>query len=95
MMKPSRIAIIAMIAALGAAGGAFAQAPHEGLSHGGLIAPMDGGRHAEHMKALHGALNIRPDQEAAFQAFAMSMSPMQNGHMPMHDGPGHGGEMDY
>ena len=32
-------------------------------------------RQAAHLKALHDALNIRPDQETAFSAFAASMSP--------------------
>jgi hypothetical protein len=31
--------------------------------------------HAEHIRALHQALNIRPDQEAAFNAFAAAMHP--------------------
>jgi hypothetical protein len=32
-------------------------------------------RRAERLKALHDALNIRPDQESAFVAFAASMQP--------------------
>ena len=34
-----------------------------------------------HAKALHAILNIRPDQEAAFQAFIGSMKPPEHGDM--------------
>jgi hypothetical protein len=41
-----------------------------------------GERGAARMKALHDALNIRPDQEGAFQAFAASMKPAEGGAKP-------------
>ncbi|HLZ82690.1 MAG TPA: Spy/CpxP family protein refolding chaperone [Caulobacteraceae bacterium] len=55
------------------AGGAGAQtwAPGSQLRHAA--------REAAHLKALHDALNIRSDQEGAFQAFAASMRPGERG----------------
>jgi hypothetical protein len=41
--------------------------------------------HAKHMKALHDALNIRPDQEAAFSAFAAAMHPEAHDDWRRHD----------
>jgi Spy/CpxP family protein refolding chaperone len=75
---------LASLAALGAAallsGAAFAQEPPPGAP------PPPGAEqghwgehmreHAEHRaKALHDILNIRPDQEGAFQSFIASMRP--------------------
>jgi hypothetical protein len=42
-------------------------------------------RRAEHLKLLHDALSIRPDQEGAWQAFAASMAPQPGAweHRPM------------
>ena len=45
-------------------------------------------RRAEHVKFLHDALTIRPDQEAAFQAFVATMG--HHGEGGMHHGMGHG-----
>jgi hypothetical protein len=41
--------------------------------------------HAERIKALHEALNIRPDQEAAFDAFAAAMHPNPHDDWRKHD----------
>jgi hypothetical protein len=41
--------------------------------------------HAEHIKALHQALNIRPDQEAAFNAYAAAMHPEAHDDWRKHD----------
>lgn len=41
---------------------------------------------AEHLKLLHDALAIRPDQEAAWQAFAASMTPQPGEHREWKDG---------
>ncbi len=46
-------------------------------------------RKAEHAKMLHDALNIRPDQEAAFQTFIASMD--RHGEHGMGDHRMHGG----
>lgn len=97
-MKTSLFATLTFIAAVSGAGGALAQMPpgemhdHTGMAAGGMRMPMDQGRHDRHMKALHEALNIRPDQEQAFGAFAGSMRP-QGKDGP--DGPGgmRGGDM--
>ena len=111
-MTPSRVSALAFAAALGFAAFAHAQpappAPPPppgmmGMHHGdhdgagGPHAMMHG---AARMKALHDALNIRPDQEGAFQAFAASMRPphhegmgmgmgMMDGHGPGMGGPDH------
>ena len=44
-----------------------------------------------HAKALHAILNIRQDQEAAFQAFIGSMKPLEHGDMQ--HGDMHGDQM--
>jgi hypothetical protein len=48
-------------------------------------------RRAEHAKLLHDALSIRPDQEAAFQAFttAMTPEPRERGQGEHRDGARH------
>ena len=48
-------------------------------------------RRAEHVKTLHDALSIRPDQEAAFQAFVGTMDH-HGDHKGMHHGPGEHGQ---
>lgn len=103
-MTPSRVSALAFAAALGLAAVAHAQpappappgmamhhADHDGA---GVAHAMPG---AARMKALHDALNIRPEQEGAFQAFVASMRPphhegmgMQEGHGPDMDGHDHG-----
>ena len=94
-MTPSRVSALAFVAALGFAAFAHAQpappapppppgmAMHHG-DHDGDGAPHAMMHAAARMKALHDALNIRPDQEGAFQAFAASMRP------PHHEGMGMG-----
>ena len=47
-------------------------------------------RRAEHIKFLHDALTIRPDQEAAFQAFAATLGHHGDHKGGMHHGMGHG-----
>ncbi|HWE47304.1 MAG TPA: Spy/CpxP family protein refolding chaperone [Caulobacteraceae bacterium] len=50
-------------------------------------------RRAEHVKMLHDALSIRPDQEAAFQAFVGSMHHGEGMHRGMgRDDKGMGGK---
>jgi hypothetical protein len=74
--------------ALFAAGSAFAQdappppaAPSASGQHPGAGQQMAmmrehmAHRRAEHLKLLHDALSIRPDQETAWQAFTASMAP--------------------
>jgi protein CpxP len=83
IFKPARPAIAAALVCAGVwAGGALAQqqpsAPPAGLH--GPRDPMAMRQHwqekrASHLKALHDALNIRPNQESAFAAFAAAMSP--------------------
>lgn len=83
-MIATRVSALALAAALGVAAAAYAQSPpaqRPPVALGGATwAPGSQLRHeaheahqAAHMKALHEALNIRPDQEGAFQAFAASM----------------------
>lgn len=82
-MLATRVSALAIAAVLGLSLAAQAQTPPPsptgtaaGRAWGG--SGMDNDRsmsEAAHMKALHDALNIRPDQEAAFQAFAASMRP--------------------
>ncbi len=55
------------------------QAKHDGMMHEHLQA---------HAKAMHDILNIRPDQEAAWQAFTASMVPPPHPDMDRH-GEGH------
>jgi hypothetical protein len=45
-------------------------------------------RQEAHAKALHAILNLRPDQEAAFQAFQAAMTPQPREH---HDRMDRGG----
>ena len=56
------------------------QAQHEAMMHEHMEA---------HAKAMHDILNIRPDQEAAWQAFLASMVPPHHEDME-HHGDGHG-----
>ncbi len=112
-MTPSRVSALAFVAALGFAAFAHAQpappapppppgmmAMHHG-DHDGAGGPHAMMHGAARLKALHDALNIRPDQEGAFQAFAASMRPphhegmgMMEGHGPGMDGPDHDRGMD-
>jgi hypothetical protein len=77
-MVSQRLALILAVSTsvLTASTAALAQTPPPG-------APADAGewrqrleaRRAERIKSLHDALNIRPDQEGAFAAFAQAMKP--------------------
>ena len=95
-MIPARVSALAFAAALGFAAVAQAQPapppppPPPGMAMhawnrdgGGDPRAMHAMHAAARLKALHDALNIRPDQEGAFQAFAASMKPE-----PGPDGPG-------
>ena len=102
-MPTNRLSIIAFAAVLSLAGATQALTPppgdmpphHEGMGGMGEGHEM----HAQaRMKALHDALGIRPDQEAAFEAFAGSMRPAamgrdMGGPGPGHEGPGSGRAM--
>jgi hypothetical protein len=55
-----------------------------GLEPGHMHQRMEA-EHAERIRALHQALNIRPDQEAAFNAFAASMHPDPHDDWRKHD----------
>jgi hypothetical protein len=98
-MIATRASALALAAILGLSVAANAQTPPQpppGAAYGGggrTWAPRSQldreARSAERMKALHDALNIRPDQESAFQAFAASMKPEQRG--PKADGQTPGG----
>ncbi len=87
----TRLRLSALVLALGFAGAASAQnapAPQPAPAAG---KPWQGGpdraamrqqmeaRRAERLKALHDALNIKPDQESAFAAFAAAMQPAARG----------------
>jgi hypothetical protein len=51
-------------------------------------------REAEHIKALHDVLAIRPDQEAAFQSFVAGMHPRHDGAPGERRQPGMGWNKD-
>ncbi|MDR3512344.1 MAG: Spy/CpxP family protein refolding chaperone [Caulobacteraceae bacterium] len=96
----STIRVLASLAALSAAvcvsSVSFAQEPPPG---GAPPPPAAGGHehwaermreHAEaRAKALRAILNLRPDQEPAFQAFLASMKPEHPEGMPEHPGMDH------
>jgi hypothetical protein len=73
---------------ISAAAPAFAQdAPPAGPAadagqHGAMMREHMAHRRAEHLKLLHDALGIRPDQETAWQAFAASMTPQPGAGEP-------------
>ena len=80
----------------GAAGAPAAPgAQHKHWDPAAMKAHMEA-RRAEHVKFLHDALTIRPDQEAAFQAFVSSMDhhgDRKGGQeRGMHHGMGPGGD---
>ena len=101
-MLDTRLSALALVAVLAGAPFAQAQdapppppplgapAPH-GWSHGpggpdGPGAHMEA-RRAEHIKRLHDALNIRPEQEAAFAAFTAQHRPEGAGPWQKPGGP--------
>ncbi len=80
MKLQNRLLAFAAIAALATAGVAVAQdlppqpAHAGGMPHEHMKEDMQAHRQA-HIKAMHDMLQIRPDQEAAWQAFTASMTP--------------------
>jgi hypothetical protein len=84
-MIATRVSALALVAMLGVSA-AYAQTPPgsgspppdrmQGRAEWPQRREM---REAAHAKALHDALNIRPDQETAFQAFTASMRPPERG----------------
>lgn len=89
-MIANRVSALALAAVLGISAAAHAQTSPPPRQPGAMgyptaptWAPGSQLRHAAHeaerLKALHEALNIRPDQEEAFQAFAASMRPTEQG----------------
>ena len=86
-MIAARASALALVAVLGVTAAAYAQTPpppaQPGPIGGATWAPGSQLRHemreTARLKALHDALNIRPDQESAFQAFAASMRPGDRG----------------
>jgi Spy/CpxP family protein refolding chaperone len=102
-MKRLELSTLAMVACLGLAAAAHAQTPPAPPPPPGAMAGQHGGgwnpermrehremRREAHLKALHDALNIKPEQEAAFATFAESMkrppAPMGEAPEGMHDG---------
>lgn len=95
--NPARLGVLAALACAGAwTSGALAQeqpvAPAAGGVHG-THDPMAWRQHMEEkraarLKALHDALNIRPNQETAFSAYAAAMTPPPGGagHHHAHNG---------
>lgn len=89
-MKFRTICLITALTAF-AGGGALAQqqaggppaGPHGPWGPAAMHQRMEEKR-AAHLRAVHDALNIRPDQEAAFSAFATAISPRGDaeGHGP-------------
>jgi hypothetical protein len=83
----SLIGAAACAAAFGLAAGAFAQenAPPQPGGPAGAHAFADHMKdrmrqhEAERAKALHDVLNIRPDQESAFQAYTAALHPAHDG----------------
>ena len=79
-MRLSSISALALAAALSFGAVATAQetppprAAHQGWDDEGMHNHMRE-HHAAHVKAFHDALNIRPDQEAAFNAVVTAMHP--------------------
>jgi len=94
-MIAARASALALVAVLGVTAAAHAQTPPSpppGAMGGSTWVPRPHLQHemreTAHLKALHDALNIRPDQEGAFQAFAASMKPGDQGSRPEEMGRG-------
>ncbi len=94
-INPARLGLLAAVAcAAGWTTGALAQeqsAPppaHRPWDPMAMRQHMED-RRAARLKALHDALNIRPDQEAAFSAFAAAVSPPAGADGHRHDAKDH------
>jgi hypothetical protein len=90
-MIATRASALALAAVLGVSAAASAQSPPPQRQPGSMGYPTwapgselrpHGEREAERLKALHDALNIRPDQEGAFQTFATAMKAPENDARP-------------
>ncbi len=88
-MIAARASALALVAVLSVTAAAQAQTPppsRPGAMGGSTWAPGSQlrreTRETARLKALHDALNIRPDQESAFQAFATSTKPQDQGSRP-------------
>jgi len=98
-MRISQISALALAAALSLGGLAIAQdasppspaAAHQGWDREAMHKHMQD-HMAEHVKLIHDALNIRPDQEGAFNAMVGAMHPAMGDHEGMegmhHEGMG-------
>lgn len=90
-MITARLLTLALIAALAGASSVLAQEPppaapaHRTWDPAQMRAHMEERRTAR-LHALHEALGIRPDQEAAFAAFAAAMRPPEEGRQDVHPG---------
>ena len=93
-MIATRLSALALVAVLGVTAAHAQSPPPPRPSAMGSAAWAPGSephhemREAARMKALHDALNIRPDQEGAFQAFAASMRPGDHAAKPEEMGRG-------
>ncbi len=105
-MRPPKVFVLGLAAALGLAIAADAQTPPPPPPGGpagdtakawrpGEMREHREARRAEHMKALHDVLAIRAEQEGAFQAFAAAMAPEPGpGLGEWRRGPGREGDRD-
>jgi len=91
--KPARLGVLAAVACAGLwTSGALAQeqpttsppTAHRQWDPMAMRQHMEE-RRAAHLKALHDALNIRPDQETAFSAFAAAIAPPPGADGHRHD----------
>ena len=85
-MITARLPTLALIAALAVGASVLAQEPpaapsaHRTWDPAQMRARMEERRTAR-LHALHDALGIRPDQEAAFAAYAATMRPPEGGRI--------------
>jgi hypothetical protein len=90
-MIAARLSTLALIAALAGASSVLAQEPPAAPSAqrtwdpAQMRARMEE-HHAQRLHALHDVLGIRPDQEAAFAAFAAAMRPPEGGRQGVRPG---------
>ena len=67
-------------------------APGAPPQHGGMMLERMEHMRAEHLRLLHDALSIRPDQEGVWQAFAAAMTPQPGDAERRWGGEGENGE---